>query len=120
VHAADFATRNIGVASLRDATTYARSPLEGVIAFGWRRLTRRMGSPGIAAWIAHLAFWILAIYGWFWDELTPKGLGLFVLLWLAGMFGLPLIPHGTALFPPFAAVLDIALVFIIFKGDVRL
>jgi hypothetical protein len=42
------------------------------------------------------------------------------LLWLAGCFGLPYLPDGAAMFPPFVAVLDIALVFIIFKGDVRL
>ena len=79
-----------------------------------------MGSALIAAWIAHVAFWVLLAYGWFFDELGPKGLAVFVALWLAGMFGLPFIPYGAALFSSFVAVLDIALVFIIFKGDVRL
>ena len=79
-----------------------------------------MGSALIAAWIAHVAFWVLLAYGWFWDELGPKGLAVFVILWLAGMFGLPFIPYGAALFSSFVAVLDIALVFIIFQGDVRL
>jgi hypothetical protein len=38
-----------------------------------------------------------------------------------GIFrGLPLIPYGALLFSSWVAVLDIALVFIIFKGDVRL
>jgi hypothetical protein len=79
-----------------------------------------MGSVGIAAWIAHVAFWVLVGYGWFWDELGPKGLCGLIFLWLAGMFGLPFIPYGAALFSSFVAVLDIALVFLIFKGDVRL
>ena len=79
-----------------------------------------MGSALIAAWIAHVAFWVLLAYGWFWDELGPKGLAVFVVLWLAGMFGLPFIPYGAALFSSFVAVLDIALVFKIFQGDVRL
>jgi hypothetical protein len=79
-----------------------------------------MGSAVVAAWIAHVAFWVLAAYGWFWDELSPMGLGVFVFLWLVGMFGLPFIPYGAGLFSSFVAVLDIALVFTIFKGDVRL
>jgi hypothetical protein len=79
-----------------------------------------MGAVGIAAWIAHVAFWFLAVYGWFWDELGPKTFGVLVSLWLAGMFGLPFIPYGAALSSSFVAVLDIAMVFIIFKGDVSL
>jgi hypothetical protein len=46
-------------------------------------------SPAIAAWIAHVLFWSLLLYGWAIGSLNPKGL-------------------------------DIALVFVIFKGDVRL
>jgi hypothetical protein len=79
-----------------------------------------MGSPAIAAWVAHLAFWLLLMYGWMWGEIGPRGVGTFVLLWLAGFFGLEYVPYGAALFSPFVAVLDITLVFIIFKGDVRL
>jgi len=30
------------------------------------------------------------------------------------------VPQGGAMFPSFVALLDVALVFIIFKGDVRL
>jgi hypothetical protein len=41
-------------------------------------------------------------------------------LWLAGFLGLPYFTYGATLFSPFVAVLDIALVFIIFKGDIRL
>jgi len=78
-------------------------------------------SSGVAAWIAHLAFWILLPYGWFWDELTARGVAVFLALWAAGFFGLSLIsPVGSALFPSYVAVLDIVLVFLIFKGDVRL
>jgi hypothetical protein len=58
-------------------------------------------------------------YGWFWDDLGPMGLGVLVFLWLAGRFGLPFIPYGEAMFPSYVSVLDIALVFMIFQGDVR-
>jgi hypothetical protein len=79
-----------------------------------------MGSTLLAAWIAHVAFWMLAAIGWWSEELGLGGLAVLVGLWLAGSFGLPYLPHGAALFSPFVAVLDIVMVFLIFKGDVRL
>jgi hypothetical protein len=79
-----------------------------------------MGSVGIAAWIAHVAFWVLLGYGSFWEELSLRGAAIFIILWLAGLFGLPYAPFGAALFFPFVAVLDVSLVLLIFKGDVRL
>jgi hypothetical protein len=77
-----------------------------------------MGSAGLAAWVAHAAYWVLLGIGWFSDELGLRGLAVFLLLWVAGYFALPHVPNGTALFAPFVAVLDIGLVFAIFKGDV--
>ena len=50
--------------------------------------------------IAHLAFWTLMAYGWFWQELSPKGMGVLIALWLAGFFALPYLPYGAALFHP--------------------
>ena len=80
-----------------------------------------MGSAAVAAWIAHVAFWGLLLYGWMWGEIGPKGVVLFLLLWIAALYGLPyLLIYGAAMFSSFVAVLDIALVFLIFKGDVRL
>lgn len=81
-----------------------------------------MGSPAVAAWIAHLAFWALLVYGFVVQELNLKRLAMFLLLWLGGLVGLPYAPYEPArvMFSSFVAVLDIALVFTIFKGDVRL
>lgn len=75
-------------------------------------------SPGVAALIAHISFWVLLAYGWFWEEVGRVGVAVFLGLWAAGYFWLPNLPSGDALFPSYVAVLDIALVFIIFKGDV--
>jgi hypothetical protein len=75
---------------------------------------------GLAALIAHISFWVLLPYGWFFEEIGPVGASVFLLLWIAGYFGLSLVTVGGLLFPSFVALLDIALVFIIFKGDVRL
>jgi hypothetical protein len=79
-----------------------------------------MGSASIAAWIAHVTFWLLLVYGWFWDELGWRGILTFLALWLSGLVGLQFAPLGTALFPSFVAILDVVLVFLIFKGDLRL
>jgi uncharacterized membrane protein YdcZ (DUF606 family) len=79
-----------------------------------------MGSPAVASLISHAAFWGLLVYGWARDELSPKGIAVFLLLWLAGLIGLPYVPYGAALFSPVVAALDIALVFVVLKGDVRL
>ena len=77
-------------------------------------------SSGIAALIAHVTFWILLPYGWFWEELGIKGVVLFLVLWVGGYVGLPYLPYGADMFFSYVAVLDIILVFIIFKGDVRM
>jgi hypothetical protein len=79
-----------------------------------------MGSQTIAALIAHFTFWVLLLYGWFCDEITYRGVGVFLAMWVAGLFGLPFLPYGAAAFSSYVAVLDIILVFLIFKGDVRL
>ena len=69
--------------------------------------------------VALWGFWILLIVGWVLDELDVRGTAVFVLLWLAGLAGGGFVLHGI-LFRPYVAILDIALVFVIFKGDVQL
>ena len=77
-------------------------------------------AAGFGALIAHVGFWVLLAYGWFWDELSLRAIAVFVLLWVGGMFGLRLVPQGEAMFFSYVALLDVVLVFLIFKGDVRL
>jgi hypothetical protein len=78
-----------------------------------------MGSITIAAWIAVAGFWVLLVYGWFWDELAPTSIAIFIGLWLAARFGLPYL-NAAGFFITYVAILDIVLVFMIFKGDVPL
>ena len=79
-----------------------------------------MGSPAVAAWIAHVAFWVLLARGWMSEELGIRGMIIALSLWLTAYIGLPFLPYGPGLFPSFVAVVDIALVFAIFKGDVHI
>jgi len=51
---------------------------------------------------------------------VPKSLAAFVVPWRAGMFGRPHVSFGAGLSTPLIAVLDIALVCPVFKGDIRL
>jgi hypothetical protein len=80
-----------------------------------------IGSQAVGAWIAHLAFCVLLALGMGYGELGRKRAALFIALWLAGYVGLPRISWWTALLvTPYVAMLDIVLVFVVFKGDVRL
>ena len=60
------------------------------------------------------------MYGWAWDEIGPRGVTLFVAVWLAGYFALQFVAAGASVFFSYVAVLDIILVFVVFKGDVSI
>lgn len=80
-----------------------------------------IGSQAIGAGIAQVAFWVLIILGISRGALSKKSAAIFVALWLAGYIGLTRISWLTGFFvTPYVAVLDIVLVFVVFKGDVRL
>ena len=77
-----------------------------------------MGSAGIGGLVAHIAFWVLIAVGW--NELGVRRVAVFVALWAVGFFGRSYVPYGPDLFGPYLAILDIVLVLVIFKGDVKL
>ena len=79
-----------------------------------------MGSPAAASLVAHLAFWTLVGWGTATGALTWRWAASFVVAWLLLPLGLASAPYGPALYSPIVAVLDIVLVLLIFKGDVRL
>ena len=81
-----------------------------------------MGSAAAAAFVAHVVFWVLLVYGYACDELTVRGGAVFVALWLAGALALPHAPYAPirSMLSSWVAILDIGLVFTIFNGDVHL
>jgi uncharacterized membrane protein len=81
---------------------------------------REMGSPAVASLIAHLLFWGLLLWGLLARDLRPRWALMFLLIWFLTPVGLSYVPYGPPLFPTVVAVLDIVLVFIVLKGDVRL
>jgi hypothetical protein len=80
-----------------------------------------IGTQAVAAWLAHLLFWVLVALGTLSGELRPRWTAAFVAGWLAGLLGLPRLgPFSGLLVTPYVGVLDIILTLAVFKGDVRL
>jgi hypothetical protein len=77
------------------------------------------GAPAVGGFIAWWGFWALLILGWIIGELDVRRTALFIGLWVVGRVASGYFLDGQ-LFTPYLAVLDIALVFVIFKGDVGL
>lgn len=71
--------------------------------------------------IAQLTFWTILALGLAFGEIGRRGLVTFVIVWCCGVFGLPRLGPTAALFvTPYIAVVDVVLVFAVFRGDVRL
>ena len=77
-----------------------------------------IGSTLVGSWIAHVAFWVLvglaAKAAWW------RIVGMFVALWMIGYVASGQIAALSLFFMSFVAVLDIALVFIVLRRDIRL
>ena len=78
-----------------------------------------VGSPAVGFWIAHAGFWMLLLILAARDRRLIGAL-IFIALWLAGYLAIPAGQTGSYWFMSYVAVLDIALVFVVFKGDIRL
>lgn len=79
-----------------------------------------IGAPVVGAVVAHLAFWVLLALGLAYGDLGKGRAAAMIGLWIVGYAGLPRISWWTApLVTSWVAVLDIVLVFTVFKGDVR-
>ena len=74
----------------------------------------------IAGWIAPIAFWMLIGFGVWRGDLSGRAAAIFVVLWAAGYVGIPRIAYWAgSLVISFTAILDIVLVFIVLKGDLK-
>ena len=78
-----------------------------------------VGSPAVGFWIAHGAFWMLLLLLAARERRLIAAL-IFMVLWVGGYVAARGAQTGSYWFMSYVAVLDIALVFIIFKGDIRL
>ena len=72
------------------------------------------------ALVPQVLFVILLAAGWYLGRLWGRRIVTFVALWLAGAVTVSLFPQIAPAFTAWIALLDIALVLIVFKGDVRI
>jgi hypothetical protein len=77
-----------------------------------------IGSAQVGWWIAHFAFWALIVLAAL--DGRRRTIGVFLVLWIAGYVASGQIAALTLFFMPYVAVLDIALVFVVLKRDIRL
>ena len=78
-----------------------------------------MGSLGLAWWVARILFLALLLIGYTSGEVRGRALALFIVLGGVAWIGLPWLQAET-LATSALALLDIALVFVVFQGDVRI
>jgi len=80
-----------------------------------------IGTPFVGAIVAHVGFWVLLTLGLVYGDYGKGRAVVFVGLWILGFTVVPRLAWWTApLVTPWVAILDIILVFVVFKGDVRL
>ncbi len=77
-------------------------------------------SAGLGALAAQVVFWAVLFVGWVMDELSPRVTVGFAGVWIAAYIASAYVPQGDYLFSSLVAVLDVVLVLMVFKGDIRL
>ncbi len=78
---------------------------------------RTMSRTVLAGMLAAGLFWGLLGHAWWAAKLTHRTGLFFVLLWTAGMVGFPYLAIGRGAFTVWVALLDIVLIFLVFKRD---
>jgi hypothetical protein len=68
--------------------------------------------------IAHILFWVLLAIGG--SDLGGRTVAIYVALWIIGYIGSAWMHSAGLFFVSYVALLDVALVFHVFQGDVRL
>jgi hypothetical protein len=67
--------------------------------------------------IAHILFWAFLLIGA--SDMDRSSVAIYVGLWLAGYVATHWMSSGGLVFVSYVALLDVALVFHVFKGDIR-
>jgi hypothetical protein len=77
-----------------------------------------IGSPLIGAWIAHIGFWVLTAMAA--HDARWRLVAISAALWVSGYILTGRIASLSLFFMPFVAALDVALVLMVLRRDVRL
>ncbi len=76
-----------------------------------------IGSPLVAWWIAHVAFWVLLALAA--RSRRWRTIGVVGVLWVVGYIATSRMESLSLFFMPYVAILDIALVLVVLKRDIR-
>ena len=72
------------------------------------------------AFLPHAVFFVLLVAGWWLGELSGRRAGLFLALYLAAVAASSLVAGGVFWLTAFVALLDVVLILLVVKGDVRI
>ena len=71
------------------------------------------------ALLPHIVFWVLLGAGWWLAELSNRQIAIFIALWLVTITVVSSLPGGGLWMTAVVALTDIALILMVFKGDIR-
>ncbi|HEY8173206.1 MAG TPA: hypothetical protein VIH21_08955 [Dehalococcoidia bacterium] len=77
-----------------------------------------IGSPLVAWWIAHVTFWVLLALAA--RDRRWRLIGIFAAIWVIGYIASGQVAALSLFFMSYVAMLDIALVFVVLKRDIRI
>ena len=72
------------------------------------------------AFLPHAVFFVVLAAGWWLSELSGRQIALFLGLWLVALTVAAVVPGGALWMTASVAVLDIVLILMVFKGDIRI
>jgi hypothetical protein len=73
--------------------------------------------PGL---LPQILFCILLAAGWYLGRLGGRQILTFLAVWLAGVLAAGLFPLMSPLFTAYVALIDVVLILVIFKGDIKI
>ena len=72
------------------------------------------------ALLPHVAFFVLLAAGWWLQELSLRRIGMFLVIWLVASAAVPMLPYGGLWMTALVSVLDVMLILMIFRRDIRI
>jgi hypothetical protein len=72
------------------------------------------------ALLPQILFFVLMAAGWYLGRLRSPQLVTFLVVWLAGLLAAGLLPLMAPLFTAYVALVDVVLILVIFRGDIRI
>ena len=72
------------------------------------------------ALLPQILFLVLMVAGWYLGRLRSPQIVTLLVVWLAGLLAAGLLPLEPSLFTAYVALVDVVLILVIFRGDIRI